>query len=212
MSQMDLAKKAGVASITISRLERGIQKPSLQTIRKLADALEVEVADIVFRLKLQKPPLPKEEAEEPVIKLEIEEEQVAPAQVGEIKPEAKVEELAKPEPEAMEGATGYEGGAVGDLRENIADEVAADSGSFLGSKAADELEAGRATLAAATILPLSLLRTGKTWVWIAVLVGIAIIGYFLLRPYFRRGESTSPPKEPVKHSGGDSVEDFLNNY
>lgn len=194
MSQMDLAKKAGVASITISRLERGIQKPSLQTIRKLADALEVEVADIVFRLKPQKPPLPKEEAEEPVIKLETEEEQVAPAQIE----ESEAEELAKPEPEAMEGATGYEGGAVGDLRESIADEVAADSGQFLERKA--------------TFLPLLSLLGNKTWVWIVVLACVAIAGYFFQRWYFRRDENTSPPKEPVKNSGGDPVSDFLDNY
>ena len=123
--------------------------------------------------------LAKEPATEPSKKhIETEEEQVAPAQIE----ESEAEELAKPEPEAMEGATGYEGGAVGDLRESIA------------------------------FLPLLSLLGNKTWVWIVVLACVAIAGYFFLRPCFRRDENTSPSKEPVKNSGGDPVSDFLDNY
>jgi len=136
--------------------------------------------------------------------IETEEEQVTPAQIEKIEAEG----LAKPEPEAMEGDTDREG----DLRESAADEAAPDSGHFLGSKAADELELGRATLAAAAILPLRLLGTKKAWMWLAVLVGIAIAGYFFLRWYFRRGESTSLPKEASQTSSGDPVRDFLDDY
>lgn len=118
------------------------------------------------------------------------------------------EELVKSEAEAVEGDTGREG----NLRESAADEAAPDSGQFLGSKAADELEAGRATLAAATILPLGLLGTKKAWLWAVVLVGLAIAGYFFLKWYFRRDENTSLPKEASETSSGDSIRDFMDNY
>ena len=116
--------------------------------------------------------------------VEAEEEQAAPAQIGEIEAEA----------------------------EGAADEAAPDSGPLLGSKGADEFEPARATLAAAAILPFRLLDTKKAWVWAVVLVGIAIAVYLFLRWYLRKGESTSLPKEESKHSGGDSVRDFLDNY
>lgn len=134
-------------------------------------------------------PSDKEPATEPDERqIGTEEEQATPAQIVEVNAEAEAEEL----PKAMEDA---------------ADEAAPDSGSFLGSKAADEIEPGRATLAAATILPLSLLDTGKTWVWIFVLVCIAIAVYFFLRWYFRRGESTSPLEQEPQ-----TVEGFMRDF
>ena len=48
MSQADLSKKTGIAESTISRLESGRQKPTFQTIRKLAEALGVEPREIDF--------------------------------------------------------------------------------------------------------------------------------------------------------------------
>jgi len=134
-------------------------------------------------------PSDKEPATEPDERqIGTEEEQATPAQIVEVNAEAEAEEL----PKAMEDA---------------ADEAAPDSGSFLGSKAADEIELERATLAAATILPLSLLDTGKTWVWIFVLVCIAIAVYFFLRWYFRRGESTSPLEQEPQ-----TVEGFMRDF
>jgi len=124
----------------------------------------------------------------------------------------EVEESAKSEAEAVEGATGYEAGAEGELTESAGDEATPDSALFLGSKAAEELEPERATLAAATILPLSLLGNKKAWVWIVVLVCLAIAAYFLLEWYSRRGEVTSLPREAVKTSSGDPVRDFLDDY
>ena len=119
--------------------------------------------------------------------VEAEEGQAAPAQIVEVNAEAEAEEL----PKAMEDA---------------ADEAAPDSGSFLGIKAADEIEPGRATLAAATILPLSLLGN-ETWVRIVVLVCIAIAVYFFLRWYFRRGENTSPLEQEPQ-----TVEGFMRDF
>jgi len=134
-------------------------------------------------------PSDKEPATEPDERqIGTEEEQATPAQIVEVNAEAEAEEL----PKAMEDA---------------ADEAAPDSGSFLGSKAADEIELERATLAAATILPLSLLDTGKTWVWIFVLVCIAIAVYFFLRWYFRRGENTSPLEQEPQ-----TVEGFMRDF
>lgn len=48
LSQEDLALKAGVAPVTVNRLEKGHHKPKFQTIRKLAEALEVEPGEIEF--------------------------------------------------------------------------------------------------------------------------------------------------------------------
>jgi transcriptional regulator with XRE-family HTH domain len=41
-SQADLATRAGVSKLTISRLETGDRAPSLRTVRALADALGIE--------------------------------------------------------------------------------------------------------------------------------------------------------------------------
>lgn len=92
------------------------------------------------------------------------------------------------------------------IGESVADEAMPDSDLFLGKEAAGELEPGRATMAAATILPLSLLDTKRAWVWI-VLVCVAIAGYLLTRWYFGRGESTSPPKQEPQ-----IVEEFMRDF
>ena len=51
ISQADLSQRAGVAESTICRLERGHQKPTFRTIRKLAAALEVDPSEIEFTPK-----------------------------------------------------------------------------------------------------------------------------------------------------------------
>jgi transcriptional regulator with XRE-family HTH domain len=56
-SQKDLAEESGVGQDTISGIESGRHEPRPSTLRKLADALGVEVADF-FR----EPALPKAEA------------------------------------------------------------------------------------------------------------------------------------------------------
>ncbi len=42
LSQQSLAERAGLSVGTVSRIERGLGKPTLKTIRKLANALEIE--------------------------------------------------------------------------------------------------------------------------------------------------------------------------
>ena len=44
-SQEDLGKEAGVRADTVSSIERGKHAPRPLTLRKLAEALDVEVAD-----------------------------------------------------------------------------------------------------------------------------------------------------------------------
>jgi transcriptional regulator with XRE-family HTH domain len=56
-SQKDLAEESGVGQDTISGIESGRHEPRPSTLRKLADALDVEVADF-FR----EPALPLDEA------------------------------------------------------------------------------------------------------------------------------------------------------
>jgi transcriptional regulator with XRE-family HTH domain len=51
MSQALLAERAGVARRTITYLEAGRGTVNLLTVRKLANALDVEVADLVGRGK-----------------------------------------------------------------------------------------------------------------------------------------------------------------
>jgi transcriptional regulator with XRE-family HTH domain len=46
-SQEDLAHAAGISTSTLSRLERGLHQPSLPTLRKIAVALGVSLADLI---------------------------------------------------------------------------------------------------------------------------------------------------------------------
>lgn len=121
------------------------------------------------------------------------------------KEQSTTDQIRETEAEIVEGVSMEN---VGDSADS---EGTPESTPFLGSKAADEIES-RATLATATILPLSLLGSKKAWVWIVVLICVAIAGYFLLRWYSRRGEVTSLPREAVKTSSGDPVRDFLDDY
>lgn len=45
--QEDVAHEAGISTSTLSRVERGLHQPSLPTLRKLATALGVPLADLV---------------------------------------------------------------------------------------------------------------------------------------------------------------------
>jgi transcriptional regulator with XRE-family HTH domain len=45
--QEDVAHEAGISTSTLSRLERGLHQPSLPTLRKLATALDVSLADLI---------------------------------------------------------------------------------------------------------------------------------------------------------------------
>ena len=49
LSQVDLARKAGISEHTIIRLEKGRTSPKWQTIRKLAKALGVEPGELVLK-------------------------------------------------------------------------------------------------------------------------------------------------------------------
>jgi len=57
--QEELAQKAGVARNTISRIERGVLKPTVSLLEKLAVGLEVDTADFLRdRAPLAKPSTP----------------------------------------------------------------------------------------------------------------------------------------------------------
>lgn len=45
--QEDVAHAAGISTSTLSRLERGLHQPSLPTLRKLAAALDVSLAELI---------------------------------------------------------------------------------------------------------------------------------------------------------------------
>ena len=45
--QEDVAQEAGISTSTLSRVERGLHQPSLPTLRKLAVALDVSLAELI---------------------------------------------------------------------------------------------------------------------------------------------------------------------
>lgn len=45
LTQTDLAKKTGVHSNTIAKIEQGIQQPSYPTIKKLSKVLDINIID-----------------------------------------------------------------------------------------------------------------------------------------------------------------------
>ena len=47
LSQEKLAEKAGLSTVFISRVERGIESPSVDSLVKIAKALDVKVRDLV---------------------------------------------------------------------------------------------------------------------------------------------------------------------
>ncbi len=47
LTQAELAKKAGIAEVTLSRIERNVADPHMSTIRKLADVLNVHPRELV---------------------------------------------------------------------------------------------------------------------------------------------------------------------
>ena len=47
LTQAELAKQAGIAEVTLSRIERNAADPHMSTIRKLARVLDVHPRDLV---------------------------------------------------------------------------------------------------------------------------------------------------------------------
>jgi transcriptional regulator with XRE-family HTH domain len=47
VTQTELAERTGLTVSTISRLEQGHQRPRISTVRKLAEALDINTEDLV---------------------------------------------------------------------------------------------------------------------------------------------------------------------
>ncbi|WP_053984887.1 helix-turn-helix domain-containing protein [Niameybacter massiliensis] len=47
LSLVELAEKTGINRITLSKIEKGYQKPKIQTINKLASVLNIKLEDII---------------------------------------------------------------------------------------------------------------------------------------------------------------------
>ena len=47
VTQAELAERTGIAEATLSRLENGVQRPRISTVRKIAEALGVAPEDLV---------------------------------------------------------------------------------------------------------------------------------------------------------------------
>jgi len=111
------------------------------------------------------------------------------------------------EDKAMKDATGHDGGTEGNLRESAADEAIPDPIVLLGRKATDKPELTRTPLAAAATLPLSLLGSKKAWVWMLVLICVAIACYLLIKWHSGKSTSTSSLKQEPQ-----SVEEFMKKH
>lgn len=151
--------------------------------------------EILEILKKRDTPSDKETAIKPGI-------QPADAETGQETP-ARIAEI---EAEVTEVPAGNKDGVEGNLKESAVDDAAPDSVLLPTRKAASELEPKKVNLAAATVRPLSLLGTKKSWVWtVVVLVCIALVGYLLYKWYKEKRESTSPPKQEPQ-----SIKEFTN--
>ncbi|HWG07966.1 MAG TPA: helix-turn-helix transcriptional regulator [Solirubrobacteraceae bacterium] len=51
LTQEQLAFHAGITSSALSRIERGLNSPGWTTVRRIADALEVSVADLAAEVE-----------------------------------------------------------------------------------------------------------------------------------------------------------------
>ncbi|HTZ86537.1 MAG TPA: helix-turn-helix transcriptional regulator [Solirubrobacteraceae bacterium] len=51
ITQEELAFDAGITSSALSRIERGLNSPGWTTVRRIADALEVSVADLAAEVE-----------------------------------------------------------------------------------------------------------------------------------------------------------------
>jgi transcriptional regulator with XRE-family HTH domain len=49
LTQAELAERAGLAKLSIGRIERGHARPRLWTIRRLAETLDVEPGELAIR-------------------------------------------------------------------------------------------------------------------------------------------------------------------
>jgi transcriptional regulator with XRE-family HTH domain len=47
VTQAELAARTGIAEATLSRIENGLQRPRISTVRKIADALGVRPEELV---------------------------------------------------------------------------------------------------------------------------------------------------------------------
>ncbi len=47
VTQAELAQRTGIAEATLSRLENGIQRPRISTVRKIAEALGVAPDELI---------------------------------------------------------------------------------------------------------------------------------------------------------------------
>jgi transcriptional regulator with XRE-family HTH domain len=55
ISQRDLADKSGVGYASIARIETGRQDPTVSLFSRLAEALEISLADLVTEAKASRP-------------------------------------------------------------------------------------------------------------------------------------------------------------
>lgn len=69
LSQDGLAKKAGIATSYLNRIESGLRRPTLDVLRVIADALDVRLADLLLDAPAASQPRKRHSIEEVVVGL-----------------------------------------------------------------------------------------------------------------------------------------------
>ena len=221
-----MAKKAGVASKTISRLERGVGKPSLKSVRKIADALQVAVEQIQIQQwseeedywkDLHLPPelketaedtaeaerqsLPDEdEAEKQRIEAEVDEIIIEDRHADRLGPPS-LQSKEEPDPELKPKVVETTQTAPVQIARVEANE------SVKPEDNEGEVELGKVGMASATLVPIGLLSTMSTknvLILTLVLVCVAVVVYLLFR--------SQPRKEAAKPCEPQTVKEYLDEY
>jgi transcriptional regulator with XRE-family HTH domain len=63
LTQTELSKRSGIHNVNLSRYERGLQQPTAEVLRKLAEALEVSIGHLMEGAPNEIPPSRLEDAE-----------------------------------------------------------------------------------------------------------------------------------------------------
>lgn len=63
LTQTELSKRSGIHNVNLSRYERGLQQPTADALRKLAEALEVSIGHLMEGSPNEIPPSRLEDAE-----------------------------------------------------------------------------------------------------------------------------------------------------
>ena len=212
MSQEALARKTGYSQKTVSRYERGVQKPSLRAARIFANALHIDLAEVAeFQELLGSIYDQGETAEEsPFDENEIEAEEIVVTDPRILKrmesspqPEPKTQPVSEPElPSADKPELEPEPSRQIVVAQNNPNQTTNPEGNVA------SFEPGKASIGLPIIYGLSRLSGEVILVIICVAIA-AVASYFIYRSYSRRAQQQREADTPRKPQ---TVNGFLAAY